>query len=211
MSESKPTSPLLDGFSMGNPISSHDGILCCPAIRENTDKKYIVKIISVPASQTQMDALLLAGAYKDPADAMEYFREMGEGILKEAEQLKTLSKLDGFLAYDAWTMEPITKRRLGYEIYLVGSYKRSLDKYVRSNPVTHLEAINLGLDLCAALSVCRQAGWLSTEMKPRFPIKRNTASETWVSSPWTPSPMRPFRTGIAVCIPRRNCTIPSTP
>ena len=166
MSESKPTSPLLDGFSMGNPISSHDGILCCPAIRENTDKKYIVKIISVPASQTQMDALLLAGAYKDPADAMEYFREMGEGILKEAEQLKTLSKLDGFLAYDAWTMEPITKRRLGYEIYLVGSYKRSLDKYVRSNPVTHLEAINLGLDLCAALSVCRQAGWLYVDLKP---------------------------------------------
>ena len=77
-------------------MSSHDGIICCPAIKENTDKKYIVKIISVPASQAQMDALLLAGAYKDPADAVNYFREMGEGILKEAELLKTLSKLARF-------------------------------------------------------------------------------------------------------------------
>ena len=84
MSEPKLISPLLDGFAMGNPVSEHDGIRCCPAIKENTDKKYIVKIISIPASQAQMDALLLAGAYRDPADAMEYFHDIGEGILKRS-------------------------------------------------------------------------------------------------------------------------------
>ena len=67
MSELKLVSPLLDGFVMGNPMSSHDGIDCCPAMKENSDEKYIVKIISVPASQVQLDALLLTGAYKDPA------------------------------------------------------------------------------------------------------------------------------------------------
>ena len=166
MSEQKLISPLLDGFAMGNPMSEHDGIRCCPAIKENTDKKYIVKIISIPASQTQMDALLLAGAYRDAAGAMDYFREIGEGIIQEAELLKKLSRLDGFLPYEGWQMEPITRHRLGYEVYLVGSYKRSLDKYVRKNPVTHLEAVNLGLDLCSALSVCRQAGSLYVALKP---------------------------------------------
>ncbi|MBQ3193379.1 MAG: fibronectin type III domain-containing protein [Oscillospiraceae bacterium] len=166
MSDPNIISPLLDGFTMGNPISEHDGVRCCPAIKENTDKKYIVKIISIPASQVQMDALLLAGAYKDPADAMEYFRQTGEGILKEAELLKTLSRLDGFLPYEGWQMEPITRHRLGYEVYLVGSYKRSLEKYLKKHPVTHLEAINLSLDLCAALSVCRQAGALYVALKP---------------------------------------------
>ena len=166
MSEQKLVSPLLDGFSMGNPMSEHDGVRCCPAIKENSDKKYIVKIITIPAAQTQLDALLLAGAYKDPADAMDYFKSVGEGVMKEAELLKTLSRLDGFLAYDGWQMEPITRRRLGYEVYLVGSYKRSLDKYVKKNPVTHLEAVNLGLDLCAALTVCREAGSLYVDLKP---------------------------------------------
>lgn len=166
MSEPKLISPLLDGFAMGNPVSEHDGIRCCPAIKENTDKKYIVKIISIPASQAQMDALLLAGAYRDPADAMEYFHDIGEGVLKEAEFLKKLSKLDGFLPYEGWQMEPITKHRLGYEVYLISSYKRSLDKYIRRNPVTHLEAVNLGLDLCNALSVCRDAGSLYADLKP---------------------------------------------
>lgn len=166
MSDPKLISPLLDGFAMGAPMSSHDGVACCPAIRENSDKKYIVKIISIPASQVQMDALMLAGAYRDPEDAMNYFRETGEDVMKEAQLLQKLSKLDGFLSYENWQMEPITSKRLGYQVYLVGSYKRSLEKYVRSNPVTHLEAVNLGLDLCSALSICRDAGALYVDLKP---------------------------------------------
>ena len=166
MSEPKLISPLLDGFSLGSATSEHKGIFCYPAIKENTDKKYIVKVITVPATQTQMDALLLAGAYKDPEDAMEYFRRVSEDVLKEAEFLKELSKLEGFVAYEGWQMEQITRRRLGYEVYLLGSYKRSLEKHVRKNPVTHLEAMNLALDLCSALSVCRQAGALYVDLKP---------------------------------------------
>ena len=166
MSDPKNISPLLDGFTLGTPFSEHHGVVCCPAIKENTNKKYIVKVISVPATQAQFDAMLLAGAYKDPGDAMEYFREIGENILQEAELLKKLSKLEGFLPYDGWQMEPISRRRLGYEIYLVGSYKRSLDKYIRKNAFTHLEAVNFGLDLCAALSICRQSGFLYVDLKP---------------------------------------------
>lgn len=166
MSDPKNVSPLLDGFLLGAPICEHHGVICCPAIKENTSKKYIVKIISVPATQAQMDALLLAGAYKDPADAMEYFRKQGEQILAEAEQLKMLSKMEGFLPYDGWQMEPITRRRLGYQVFLVGSYKRSLEKYMAKNAFTHLEAINLCLDLCSALSVCRESGYLYIDLKP---------------------------------------------
>lgn len=164
MSEPALVSPLLDGFTMGQPMGAHDGVSCCPAIRE--EKKYIVKIITIPPSQTQLDALLLAGAYKDPADAMEYYRQVSEDVLKEAEFLKKLSQLDGFLSYESWQLVPITRGRLGYQVYLVGSYKRTLEKYLRKNPVTHLEAINLGLDLCAALTVCRQAGSLYVALKP---------------------------------------------
>ena len=43
MSEPKLISPLLDNFIMGDPISEHDGVQCCPAINKDTDEKYIVK------------------------------------------------------------------------------------------------------------------------------------------------------------------------
>lgn len=166
MSEPVLISPLLDGFTMGQPVGEHDGVICCPAIKEDTDNKYIIKIITIPATQTQMDALLLAGAYKDPADAMEYYRMVGEDVLKEAEFLKQLSRQEGFLSYESWQMTPITRKRLGYQVYLVGSYKRSLEKHLRRSPVTQLEALNLGLDLCSALVLCRQAGSLYVALKP---------------------------------------------
>ena len=166
MSHPKLISPLLDGYSIGNAISDHDGVCCSPAVKENSENKYIVKVISIPAAQTQLDALLLTGAYKDPASAMEYFKELADGVIAEADTLKKLSKLEGFLPYENWQIVPMEKNQLGYHVYLLGSFKRSLDRYMRRNPMTHLAAINLGLDLCAALAIARRAGWMYVDVKP---------------------------------------------
>ena len=54
---------MLDGFALGGSISSHSGVNCYPAMRADSDERYIVKTISVPASQVQLEALLLTGAY----------------------------------------------------------------------------------------------------------------------------------------------------
>lgn len=166
MSEQKPVSPLLDGFVVGNPMSTHNGVRCCPALKENSAEKYIVKIISVPASQVQLDALLLTGAYKDPAQAMDYFKDVADGIVREAEFLNTAAKLEGFLPYEGWQVVPMEDGKLGYEVYLLSTYKRSLLRYMQKHPITHLEAVNLGLDLCTALAISRRAGYLYVDLKP---------------------------------------------
>lgn len=166
MSEPKCISPLLDGFAIGKLMSSHDGVRCYPALKENSDNKYIVKIISVPASQVQLDALLLTGAYTDPASAMDYFKELSNGVIKEAQTLRKLSKLEGYLPYEGWQVSPMDNNQLGYEIYLLGSYKRTLEKYMRRSPMTHLGAINLGLDMCAALAIARRSGKIYVDLKP---------------------------------------------
>lgn len=166
MSEQKRISPLLDGFTLGNAMSDHNGVRCYPAMKENSEEKYIVKVISIPASQVQLDAFLLTGAYKDPADAMDYFKEVAYGVESEAALLKTLSKLEGFLAYEDIQIVPMEKGRLGYEVYLLSTYKRSLERYMRRHLITHLEAVNLGLDLCQALAICRRSGHIYVDVKP---------------------------------------------
>ena len=166
MSEPKLVSPLLDGYIMGAPMSRHHGVCCCPAMKENSDDKYIVKVISVPASQSQLDALLLTGAYQDAAAAMEYFKEVSDGIIAEAETLTKLSKLEGFVPYSDWQLVPMENNDLGYDVYLISPYRMSLDKYMRRNSMTHLNAVNLGLDMCAALAICRNAGYLYADLKP---------------------------------------------
>ena len=120
MSAPKLISPLLDGFVMGPPISSHHGVRCCPAMKHNSDNKYIVKIISVPASQSQLDALLLTGAYNDPGEAMDYFKSLADGVTDDADMLRSVSKLEGFLPYEGYQIVPMEDNRLGYFVYLIG-------------------------------------------------------------------------------------------
>lgn len=165
MSEPKLISPMLDDYSMGEPISNHHGVRCCPAMRNHSDSKYIVKIISIPASQVQLQALLLTGAYQNEAEARDYFLELAQGVLAETDVLTKLSKLEGFLSFEDCQIVPM-EDAVGYDVYLLSSYRRSLARHLRKTNITHLTAINLGLDMCAALAVCRKAGFLYAGLKP---------------------------------------------
>lgn len=165
MSEPKLISPMLDNYIMGDPISNHHGVRCCPAIQKETEEKYIVKIISIPSSQTQLDALLLTGAYPDEASALNYFKELADGIRSETSVLAQLSNLEGFLPYEDLQIVPM-EDQTGYQVYLLSPYKRTLSRNFVREPLTHLGAINLGLDLCAALAVCRRSGYLYADLKP---------------------------------------------
>ena len=165
MSEPKLITPLLANHIMGDPISEHHGVRCCPAILKDSDSKYIVKIISIPASYTQVEAMLLTGAFSSKESALKYFKDITDATVEEARLLQKLSKLEGFVAYPSWQVEPMEDGN-GYDIYLLGEYNLTLERYLRRNALTHLAAVNLGLDLCSALSVCRRNGYLYVDLKP---------------------------------------------
>ena len=165
MSEPKLISPMLDDFAMGGPISDHDGVRCCPAMRNGSDERYIVKIISVPASSTKLEALLLTGAYSSKESAVAYFKDLAEGILEEKKILDHLAQMEGFVGYEDCQIEPM-EDGTGFDVYLLAKYRRSLARQFSREPMTHLGAVNLGLDLCAALAVARRAGYLCVDIKP---------------------------------------------
>lgn len=165
MSEPKLISPMLDNFVMGDPISDRNGVRCCPAIEKDTEDKYIVKIISTPASQTQLEALLLSGAFNDQNAAVSYFRTLADGIVSEAQILQKLSQLEGFLSLENCQVVPM-EDACGFDVYLLSKYRNTLQHHFRRNAMTHLAALNLGLDLCAALTACRRSGYLYVNLKP---------------------------------------------
>lgn len=165
MTEPKLISPMLDDFEIGGPISDHDGVVCCPAMRKNSDEKYIVKIISVPASQTKLDALLLTGAYPTKEEALQYFEELANEIVAEKKILDELSQLEGFVPYEDVQIVP-KDDATGYDVYLLSDYRMTLERHIAKQPLTQLSAINLGLDLCAAMSACRRSGYMCVDIKP---------------------------------------------
>lgn len=165
MSEVRLVTPLLSEHIMGEAISDHHGVRCCPALHTQTQEKYIVKIVSVPASKAQLDALLLSGAYASAEEARLYFRSLAEETADEAALLQKLSRLEGFCCYEGWQIDQ-SEDGTGYEVWLLSRYGNSLERMMRRECLTHLAAVNLGLDLCAALSVCRRNGWLYVDLKP---------------------------------------------
>ena len=165
MTEAKLISPMLDDFEVGGPISDHDGVRCYPAMRKNSEEKYIVKVISVPASQTKLDALLLTGAYSSKEDALVYFEELANEVAGEKKILDDLSQLEGFVPYADIQIVP-KDDGTGFDVYLLSEYRLTLERQILKNPLTQLSAVNLGLDLCTALSTCRRSGYLCVDIKP---------------------------------------------
>ena len=165
MSEPMLISPMLDNFNMGNPISDHNGVRCCPAMAKDSDDKYIVKIISIPASQTQVEALLLSGAYADKESVLAYYQDVVTEIESEVKILEKLSQLEGFFPYESVQTVPMDEET-GFDVYLLSQYRNTLGRYYQKSAMTHLGAMNLGLDLCAALAVCRKTGYLYVDLKP---------------------------------------------
>ena len=166
MSEPRYVSPMLDGFSLGQSISDHSGVACYPAMRDDSEKRYIVKKISLPASQVQVEALLLTGVFRDAEAVRVYYEDLAQGVRKEVQTLETLAGQRGFVPYKAHQIEPM-EEGVGYDVILLSRYRKTLDRFMERNPMTHLSAVNLGIDMCAALAVCREAGWLYVDLKPQ--------------------------------------------
>ena len=165
MSEPRLISPMLDNYVMGDPISEHDGVRCCPAMGKENDDKYLVKIISVPASASQIDALLLSGAYSDKESVLSYFSGIASSIIDEVNVINQLAELDGFFPIDDHQVVPMEDDN-GFDVYLRSAYRKTLQHQLRKGGITHLSAINLALDLCNALSTARRNGYLYINLKP---------------------------------------------
>lgn len=166
LSEPKLISPLLDGFAVGAPISSRQGTICCPAMKRGSNDKYIVKIISLPASGKQLDALLLSGACSDSNEAAAYFKDQAGSICEEAETLRTLSAGSGFTSFENWQVAANEENQPGFRVYLLSSYKQTLDRQLRRGLVGCQDVLRVGQQLCSALSACRESGYLYAALKP---------------------------------------------
>lgn len=165
MPELKSVSPILDGLMAGQCFTEHDGVHCYPAIRLETGDKYIVKVVSVPSSSVQTEALLLTGAIAGTEDAQRYYKTLAEEVLQETKTLNELALLEGFVGCEQVQCEEAEDEN-GYQVYILTPYRDSVEAVFKQASMTHLDAINMGLDLCAALAACRRAGYLYIDLKP---------------------------------------------
>lgn len=166
MSDIKRVSPLLDDYSLGQPYSVHNGVICCPAMHAVTNEKFIVKQISIPESQTQVDAMVLTGACLDRTSAQLYYEEIAGDLVHEVEVLQNLAQTRGFASFLGHQLTRKEDGQVGMDLWLLSPYRTTLAAHMKHSAMTYLEAVNLGIDLCATLTLCRKFGYIYGDLKP---------------------------------------------
>ena len=165
MSELKMISPLLDHMQVEKESAGHNGRTCYTLRQTTTGERFILKRISVPASDSQVRALILSGAYADEAAVHAYYGRVAENIRVELEQGKKLAASGCYAGALGYQVEP-KESGVGYDVYILYPLYISLSDYLSMSAITNLRAINLALDLCDAIAACREAGYLFGNIKP---------------------------------------------
>lgn len=164
MSELK-VSPLLDAMEVGECFAKHNGVCCFHIRHPESGREFVLKHISVPATQDQVEALLLTGAYADKDEADAYYRKEAEALIHEAEERKKLLDCPFILPFLGVQMDKKAEG-VGYDVYAVLPKRNSLQKYLEENAISHLRGINMGIDLCVALAALREEGYVHGNLKP---------------------------------------------
>lgn len=165
MSAPRKISPILDGYTLGDVVSRHGSAQCCRVTRNSTGEACMAKVISIPSSTAQLDALVMTGAFAGPSEANSYFKEQARVILNDAKTLRYMTTLGGFVDYDCVQVVPAPEGK-GFEVYLLSPWRQNLQQILQSDQLSQLDVLNIGLDLCAALTVCRHAGYCYVNLKP---------------------------------------------
>lgn len=166
MSEFRMVSPLLDHMSVVKTETDSAGHEHIILKRENTDERFVLRVLSVPESQSKAQALILSGAYADEEAVQAYYGRVVDEIRSELEQEKKLAEGGHFVALDGYQVEKKQNGEIGYDIYILCPLCVPLSSILADRSITNLCAINMGIDLCDALAACREAGYLFGNLTP---------------------------------------------
>ena len=135
-------------------------------VRSNkSDQFYVLKHISVPESQRQVDALIFTGAAADKDAAQDYYQQVVADYQAELELMETLSDSPNLDCFRSYEIKP-KEEGVGFDIYLMSEYRSTLERHIAETPMTQSSAVNLALDLCSALQDLRDAGLIHRDVTP---------------------------------------------
>ncbi len=151
-------------YTLGNTFSSSNGIKCYPATDNRTGTRFVAKVQKIPYSEAVTDAFFLSGAYVNIDDIHKYYQDLAKDLCRQAAILNALSNSKYFSHFTACDM--VNDGDVGYDVWLMSPYRTTLATLLGKVTFSQEQIIEIGLCLCRALSLCREAGFLYTGIKP---------------------------------------------
>ena len=165
MAELNISPTLLDTFEIQEQLGESNGIYTYHVKDKKSNKAYVLKHLSFPASEREIEALRYTGAIPTDEDAKRYYDQMSEDYLA---QLKLLDKLSESINLAKFSEYRIIQKEdgIGFDLYLVSPMRETLEQFLDRTPMLHLTAANLAIDLCSALASLRECGLIHCNIKP---------------------------------------------
>ena len=166
MIDPKKITPLLSNMTVDSKLAKGPSGDVYQVSRRIDGKKLALKHISIPTSDAETKALIYAGAVKNEAAAQRYYTGQVRELKNELLLLNNVKNAANLLKFRGYQVDQ-KYTGVGYDVYLLSDFCPSLPEYIKKNPLTKLQAVNLAIDLCSALEQLRSAGLIHKDVQPR--------------------------------------------
>lgn len=122
-----------------------------------------LKVISIPQSDSEIQSLKNDGM--TDSDTTEYFKGIVSDFVQEIQLMSQLKGNSNVVAYEDFAVIEKTDS-IGFEILIRMELLTGLPKYLRENHFRVIDVIQLGIDICRALEVCRELNIVHRDIKP---------------------------------------------
>lgn len=122
-----------------------------------------LKVISIPQSEHEVQSLKNDGMTYN--DTTEYFKGIVNDFVQEIQLMTQLKGNSNIVAYEDFAVVEKTES-IGFEILIRMEILTGLPTYLRENRFRVYDVIQLGIDMCRALEVCRELNIVHRDIKP---------------------------------------------
>ena len=122
-----------------------------------------LKVISIPQSDSEIQSLKNDGMTEN--DATEYFKGIVNDFVQEIHLMTQLKGNYNVVAYEDFAVVDKTDS-IGFYIFIRMELLTALPCYLRKNRFRVYDVIQLGIDICKALEVCREFNIVHRDIKP---------------------------------------------
>lgn len=122
-----------------------------------------LKVISIPQSDSEIQSLRNDGMTEN--DTTEYFKGIVSDFVQEIQLMTQLKGNTNIVAYEDFAVVE-KKDTIGFEILIRMELLTGLPNYLRENRFRVFDVVQLGIDMCRALEVCRELNIVHRDIKP---------------------------------------------
>ncbi len=122
-----------------------------------------VKVIRVPADDSELKGLMADGMTKEQAQA--YYDSALKNLVKEIELMETLKGSPNIVTIEDYEVRK-NESGVGWTIYIRMELLKNLNQYRTEHPLSVDDIVRLGMDMCSALEYCVKKNIVHRDIKP---------------------------------------------